>query len=59
MLDHENYNLAKDLETCIQFIKENIAENKNILVHCFAGISRSAAVVIAYLIRYYFLKQIK
>ena len=35
---------------CIDFINKCKKENKKILVHCFQGISRSAAIVIAYLI---------
>lgn len=33
---------------CLQFIHESVKAGKNILVHCFAGISRSASFVIAY-----------
>lgn len=32
-----------------QWIEERLAEGRNVLVHCAAGISRSASFVIAYL----------
>lgn len=36
-----------------EFIRNAIVEGKNVLVHCFAGVSRSSTIVIAYLIRYH------
>ena len=37
------------IPNCLQFIHESLKAGKNILVHCFAGISRSATMVIAYI----------
>ena len=34
------------------FIKEALNEGGVVLVHCFAGVSRSASIVIAYLMRF-------
>lgn len=34
------------------FIHINLTENKKVLVHCMSGITRSATVVVAYLMRY-------
>jgi protein-tyrosine phosphatase len=36
-------------QDCIQFIDQAIAARGAVLVHCLAGISRSATVVIAYM----------
>ena len=34
---------------CTQFIREQIAQRQSVLVHCYAGISRSSTICIAYL----------
>ncbi|KAJ7574116.1 protein-tyrosine phosphatase-like protein [Mycena floridula] len=43
--------LLASLESTCAFIRASLASNKSVLVHCQQGISRSAAVVIAYLIK--------
>lgn len=48
-LDLPDSNLKSVLEICIPFIKFAIEKCCNILVHCNAGISRSASVIIAYI----------
>lgn len=46
---HEHFDAATD------FIHAQIQEGKRVLVHCQAGISRSATICIAYLIRFHHL----
>ncbi|XP_020101287.1 dual specificity protein phosphatase 12-like [Ananas comosus] len=48
--DTEDENLLDYLEVCLDFIDEGRKEG-SVLVHCFAGVSRSAAIVIGYLMR--------
>jgi hypothetical protein len=51
--DDESHYLKKEFDDCIEFI-ENARKNRmNVLVHCMAGISRSATVTIAYLMKSY------
>ena len=50
--DTEESNIKDEIPAAIEFIRENIVSGKKILVHCFAGKSRSASVVIAYLMKY-------
>lgn len=51
ILDSPSANLKKFWPECISFIKQAIQSGGNILVHCFAGVSRSASTVIAYLMQ--------
>jgi dual specificity phosphatase 12 len=48
--DIESQNLLDHLEACLEFIEKGRSEGE-ILVHCVAGVSRSAAVITAYLMR--------
>jgi len=50
--DRPDYDLSQHFEDCIAFIDEVIVGKQGrILVHCLAGVSRSASVVIAYMIK--------
>ncbi|KAL4203356.1 hypothetical protein AMTRI_Chr01g127510 [Amborella trichopoda] len=49
--DMESENLLDYLEVCLDFINKSRADGGTVLVHCFAGVSRSAAVITAYLMR--------
>uniref|UniRef100_J3N5V8 protein-tyrosine-phosphatase n=1 Tax=Oryza brachyantha TaxID=4533 RepID=J3N5V8_ORYBR len=48
--DTEEENLLDHLEPCLDFIDDGRKEG-NVLVHCFAGVSRSATIITAYLMR--------
>ncbi|XP_052171771.1 uncharacterized protein LOC127787806 [Diospyros lotus] len=48
--DMEGENLLDYLDVCIDFIEKSRKEG-SVLVHCFAGVSRSAAIITAYLMR--------
>lgn len=48
--DTPKFSLLDHFEKGFDFIEEN-RKNNNILVHCFAGVSRSASIVIAYLMK--------
>ncbi|KAK7692380.1 hypothetical protein QCA50_004005 [Cerrena zonata] len=50
ILDSTSTDIAPHLESTVTWIDERLRKGKNVLVHCQQGISRSAAVVIAYLI---------
>lgn len=48
--DHDGQNISKYFKRCCDFIDSN-RSTCGVLVHCYAGISRSATVVIAYLMK--------
>lgn len=41
--------ISKYFDESVEFIGRNLNDGKNVLVHCMAGISRSATIVLAYL----------
>jgi hypothetical protein len=47
--DREAGQLAEHLSACLNFIDDSRASGGSVLVHCLAGRSRSASVVVAYL----------
>lgn len=49
--DAEDFDLYRYFDECANFIRDQI-KNTNVFVHCYAGISRSASVVIAYMIKH-------
>lgn len=51
MDDDCTYDISKDFIQCIEFIKTARKEQKPILIHCMAGVSRSATVTIAYIMK--------
>lgn len=51
MYDNVDYDISKDLDFCYKIIDDAIKRNEKILVHCIAGVSRSASVVIYYLMK--------
>ncbi|KAH6757425.1 dual specificity protein phosphatase 1 [Perilla frutescens var. hirtella] len=48
--DREDVNLSLFFNECFAFIEEARASGGGVLVHCFAGRSRSVTIVVAYLI---------
>ncbi|EAS01378.2 dual specificity phosphatase domain protein (macronuclear) [Tetrahymena thermophila SB210] len=48
--DHPNFQILHFFEAAISFIKQALSKN-NVLVHCFAGASRSSTIIIAYLMK--------
>jgi len=51
MLDSSFYQLLADLDQTVQFITHRLALDENVLVHCNQGASRSATIVVAYLMK--------
>ena len=49
-LDTHNTDLTNVFETTNEFIEKSLDNNESILIHCYAGRSRSVSVLIAYII---------
>jgi protein-tyrosine phosphatase len=54
--DRIDFNLLEVLEDAIKFIEEALTAEGKVLVHCFAGKSRSAAVCAGYIMKTYNLR---
>jgi protein-tyrosine phosphatase len=48
--DTPTYDLSEHFNICLEFINEGIDNREKILIHCHAGISRSATITLLYLI---------
>jgi hypothetical protein len=51
--DSANGNIQEACDICIRAVQNAIEERKNVLVHCQAGISRSASVMIAFIMQHF------
>lgn len=49
--DEDHTPLLPHFDECVEFIQRAISEGGSVLVHCLAGVSRSASVVAAYLMK--------
>lgn len=50
--DIENFDLSKHFQKCFEFINK-YQGSTNILIHCYAGVSRSVTITIAFLMKFY------
>ena len=48
--DSETADISKHFKKAHEFIDENL-KTRNVLVHCQAGVSRSATIVISYIMK--------
>ena len=56
--DMPNSNITKYLDSTYEFISNHIRKDQNVLVHCFAGISRSATIILNYLVQNFLLNKV-
>jgi len=49
--DRGSQPLLSNMSDTITFIKEGLSNGDKVLVHCFGGVSRSAAIIIGYLMK--------
>ena len=51
--DHDRCDIMDHFDSCIAFINKHRKQGISVYVHCAAGVSRSATIVIAYLMKEY------
>lgn len=54
LFDSPSDNIYQHFDTTYDFINDKISKGENVLVHCYAGISRSATIVLNYLLRSFY-----
>lgn len=52
-VDHVEYPIKLHFESANDYIHSNLKKKKNVLVQCHAGVSRSATIICAYLIKHH------
>lgn len=57
--DEDNFNIKQFFDSFYELACENKRQNKKILIHCYSGRSRSATLVLSYMIREKFEKSKK
>lgn len=50
--DHSDADIAAHFDACSEFILSSLQRGEGVLVHCRMGVSRSATIVIAFLMKY-------
>jgi len=53
--DLDEHNLLEEFDSAYEFINDAVSQQKNVLIHCHAGMSRSATIACAYLMKKYHL----
>lgn len=51
-VDSPEYDIQRDAIAAMRFIRQGLARGEKILIHCQAGVSRSATIVLLYLMLY-------
>lgn len=52
LTDHSDEDIASHFDEALGFVRGALSEGRGVLVHCRVGVSRSATIVLAFLMRY-------
>lgn len=55
--DIPSENISKYFDISYNFIKKHIDKKENVLVHCYAGVSRSSTIIFNYMLKEYYLNK--
>jgi len=56
IIDMKESDIGKYFDSTYNFIQKHISKNENVLIHCAAGISRSATIILNFILRDMFRK---